>query len=201
MLWFRGPALSIHRSSFPAALFVATNVLLQLWLHLKSIPDGPLIVLSTQLRVILCHCCYGLMLTTYKTLWFVGMFLLWRSKEFVSKKWEEEKTRLTTVDFSPTKSNAWSSMTIHKVWQPRVRGWRVKFQCLLLVFKNLQMTITVHLIKWRGGTNIQAFDKGPAVHVSLAVIYMTGGKQGESLNCWTGAADFKHYPSAMLLTL
>lgn len=63
------------------------------------------------------------------------------------------------------------------------------------------MTITVHLIKWKGGTDIQAFDKGPAVHVSLAVIYMTRGRQGESLYCWAGAADFKRYHSAILLTL
>lgn len=62
------------------------------------------------------------------------------------------------------------------------------------------MTITVHLIKWKGGTDIQAFDKGPAVHVSLAVIYMTGERQGESLYSCAGAADFKHYPSAMQLT-
>lgn len=43
------------------------------------------------------------------------------------------------------------------------------------------MTIMVHLIKWKNGTDIQAFDKEPTVHVSLAVIYMTGGRQGESL--------------------
>lgn len=122
----------------------------------------------------------------HKTLWFVGLLKLWRSKEFVSKRWGEEKTKLTTVAFSPMKPNAWSSMTIHKVWQPWVKGWRVKFQCLLLVLKNLERTITVHLIKWKGGTDIQAFDKRPAVHVSLAVIYMTGGRQGESLYCWVG---------------
>lgn len=125
------------------------------------------------------------------TLWFVGLLHLWRSKDFVSMRWGEEKTRLTTVAFSPMKPSAWSSMTIHKVWQPWVRGWRVKFQCLLLIFKNPQMTITVHLIKWKGGTDIQAFDKGPAVHVSLAVIYTSGGRQGESLYGWAGAADFK----------
>lgn len=61
------------------------------------------------------------------------------------------------------------------------------------------MTIMVHLIRWKGGTDIQAFDKGPAVHVSLAVIYMTEGRQGESLYGWAETADFKRYPSATLL--
>ncbi len=132
-----------------------------------------------------CHCYYRLTLTRRRDLLSSSGFEDLKS----SAAWDEGRWRWSRQPW-PLYSRTHKHTTKHDYTQTLTtpsQEARVKLRFPLCVFKNPQMTITADLINWEGGEDSWFFYEGPAVRVSLAVIYMARERQGESLYCWAGA--------------
>lgn len=136
-----------------------------------------------------CHCYYRLTLTRRCDLLSSSGFEDLKS----CTAWDEGSWRWSRQPWPFPKAhtaahiNTRRSMTIHKLWQPRVkrRGSSYDFPFVSLKIRRWQLR-RIWLTE-RAAQIVRLFYEGPAARVSLAVIYTARERQGESLYCWAGA--------------
>lgn len=135
------------------------------------------------------HCYYRLTLTRRCDLLSSFYFEDLKSRAAWDEGMEDEvdSRGLSPKPHTAAHINARRSMTVHKLWQPRVRRRGSSYDFPFASLKIHRWQLRRIWLTERAAWMALLFHEGPAARVSLAVIYIAKKRQGESLYCWAGA--------------